>query len=79
MFTLFIHLRILQNMQVLATMTSRSRFHDIKFVQLPQFGDRECMLVACEDGKARIYPLDPEDSPDLKVVCAAELVGHTNR
>lgn len=63
----------------LATLTSKSRFHDVKFIQLPQFGGQECMIVGCEDGKARAYPLPKEDSEDMDISCVAELSGHANR
>lgn len=57
-------------MQRIATLESKSRFHDVKFVQLEQ----ECMVVACEDGKGRLFVEQAGE-----VVCVAELIGHSNR
>lgn len=71
-------------MKPLATLTSKSRFHDVAFVSLPSV-EEECMIVACEDGKGRIYtlPIEVEEDSEGEVVfpveCKAELSGHLNR
>lgn len=47
-------------------------------------GDEEVLLVACEDGKVRIYSglsaaASGEDEDEAPLNCVAELVGHGNR
>lgn len=66
-------------MTLLHTLTSRSRLHD---ALLAVIGNREMLLVACDDGKVRIYDGLRNTGPDATeedLVCVAELVGHANR
>lgn len=73
---------------MLQTLTSRSRFHDIAFVDIEGV---EILLVACDDGKVRIYRNLASEVPTTSLDAdgstkdegepghIAELVGHTNR
>lgn len=67
-------------------MSSRSRYHDIQFVDLED--GTELLLVACEDGKTLVYDqiaseaeaaAEGEGIPERELRCIAELVGHANR
>ena len=75
-------------MKPLHTLHSRSRFHDICFAES---GGTEILLVACDDGKIRLYDnlagkerqeeevvLDDYKS-QTRLTSFAELVGHQNR
>jgi protein MAK11 len=72
------------------TLTAPSRFHDVRFCYFPidaaDPSQREYMLVACEDGKTRIFDVtsnaevqatEDEDRPVLEPF--AQLSGHVNR
>jgi len=67
-------------MTILQTLESNSRFHDVQFTRLDDVSE-ELMLVACEDGKGRIYKLPTEDSKETaySAKLVAELLGHKNR
>ena len=69
-------------MEALHTLASRSRFHDLRFEQLSD--GTEVLLLACEDGKVRVYDhiateVDDEGVPNTILRCFAELAGHSNR
>jgi hypothetical protein len=75
-------------MTLLHTLSSQSRFHDIRFHKLDSTAatsssssspPNEAMLVACEDGKVRIF-IEKEKKDGEKVMeSISELVGHANR
>ena len=69
-------------MDALHTLASRSRFHDLCFERLQD--GTEVLLLACEDGKVRVYDhiateVDDEGVPNTTLRCFAELAGHSNR
>lgn len=71
-----------QNMDALHTLASRSRFHDLRFERLED--GTEVLLLACEDGKVRVYDhiateVDDEGVPNTTLRCFAEFAGHSNR
>lgn len=75
-----------KNMDRLHTMTSRSRYHDVRFAELED--GTELLLVACEDGKTRVYDQlaseavsddGEEEGKESEPRCIAELGGHANR
>jgi hypothetical protein len=62
------------------TLTAKTRFHDVRFFRTAD--DIEVLLVACEDGRVRVFPLPAavdaaEEASALR--CSAELTGHTRR
>jgi protein MAK11 len=64
-------------MTLLHTLSSPSRFHDVRFHTL---GDStEATLVACEDGNVRVFVEKENNSGERTLEFLAELVGHTNR
>jgi protein MAK11 len=64
-------------MTLLHTLSSPSRFHDVRFHKPND--SSEAMLVACEDGKVRVF-VEPEGkSGEQSLESVAELVGHTKR
>ncbi|GAA5947029.1 hypothetical protein JCM3765_002122 [Sporobolomyces pararoseus] len=79
------------DMSIHHTLTAPSRFHDLQFCTLNE-GSQEFLLVACEDGKIRVFDItnpapikvgQEEDEEAFqnraKMEVCAELVGHTNR
>ncbi|GAA5905239.1 WD40 repeat domain-containing protein [Sporobolomyces salmoneus] len=80
------------DMSIHHTLTAPSRFHDLQFCTPPSSLDSEFLLVACEDGKVRVFDVSnptpvkvgqEEDEEAFenraKMEVCAELVGHTNR
>lgn len=81
------------DMSVHATLSSPSRFHDLRFAYFPldaaDPAQKEYLFVACEDGKTRVYDITntkgvpPSEeglsAPPPSLEVAAELVGHANR
>lgn len=70
-----------QDMELVRTFTSLSRFHDVAFLEKDGVN---ILLVACDDGKVRLYRnwQDPEvlETVDTeKLGPIAELVGFDNR
>lgn len=69
-------------MELVKTFSSISRFHDVAFLE--QDGV-EILLVACDDGKVRVYKDLEESTEDVENIDTetpkhiAELVGFTNR
>jgi protein MAK11 len=81
-----------QDMSIHHTLTAPSRFHDLQFCILPSSPSKEFLLVACEDGKVRVFDISnpkpvkvgqEEDEEEFenreKMEVCAELVGHSNR
>lgn len=70
-------------MTLLQTLTSKSRFHDMQFVQLAHADQANRLLVGCEDGKTRIYRLpiagEWSDEAPFTAKLESELIGHANR
>lgn len=79
-------------MSIHHTLTAPSRFHDLQFCTLPSSPSQEFLLVACEDGKVRVFDISnpkpvkvgqEEDETEFeeraKMEVCAELTGHTNR
>ena len=84
-----------QDMSIHHLLTAKSRFHDVRFCYFPldasDPNQREYLLVACEDGKVRVFDvsnpnpitidedtdLDELDLPYLDPV--ALFSGHSNR
>jgi len=81
------------DMSVHASLSSPSRFHDLRFAFFPldaaDPAQKEFLFIACEDGKTRVYDIThtkgvaPGDegltAPAPELTVAAELVGHANR
>lgn len=69
-------------MELVKTFSSISRFHDVAFFEKD---GKEVLLVACDDGKIRIYQnlegqaVEIENINAEKTEHIAELVGFTNR
>lgn len=80
-FAPLLKLLLSQDMTPLRSFSSISRFHDVTFVEKD---GKELLLVACEDGKVRIYKdirktaqLEGGDAEQQEHI--AELVGFSNR
>jgi protein MAK11 len=70
-------------MSLIKDFRAATRFHDVAFVD---YQGSELLLVACEDGKVRIYKDITASEDDAKeekeeeeLSHIAELVGHSNR
>ena len=73
-------------MNLIFTLETKSRFQDVQFCSESINGSiSELMLVGCEDGKVRIYRLNPPDLQNGSEVeekrpeLVAELIGHKSR
>jgi protein MAK11 len=79
-------------MKVLASLSSypsSTRFHDVKFFKLNPEHDNEVIMIACEDGRTRIYVLQKGENKDnegnieqpelMEARLVGCLIGHRNR
>lgn len=64
-------------MKLLFTLTTKSRFQDVKFYLSETLG--ELLLIGCEDGKVRIYNLSTAGDDEMKPELIAELIGSKSR
>jgi hypothetical protein len=67
-------------MELRRVLDSKSRFHDVRFFTHASLPDDELVVLACDDGKARIYLVSKLlANPDDLDGPLAELSGHKNR
>ena len=69
----------LQDMTLLTSVDTKSRFQDVLFLQIPSV-EQEILAVACEDGKTRLFTIPvAQIGDDVQLTSVAELSGHANR